>query len=249
MPSTYPQETNQSARFSSTLQTSTNQLICFKFWYFFYGKKMGRLNVYLDQFPVADNSNNFNRTLIWTKSTTQGRRWFESRRTITSKYPWKLTIEGTIGKTYSSDIGLDDLDSYIGQCTPTKLCDFEIDLCEYKNTIDGSADINWIRGLPSNYTDHTSNSAAGSVAYVDLKNGNVNSKARLVSANFLPNGAECLQFWYLNTGLNSSKLNVYEKKQTSYGQALWSRVSHENQEDWRFGYLFSFIFIIYFKFC
>ena len=236
MPTYYPQETGQKARFHSSLQTSMNQNICIRFWYFMFGKKLDRLNVYLDKYLTTNINDDFNRTLIWSKLGTQGRKWFEGRKTINSNTPWKITYEGIVGQEYSSDIALDDLDSYVGECAPTKLCDFEIDFCEFKNTIDGSADINWLRGLPSSlpFTDHTTNSFSGSVAYVDLKNSNINSKARLVSSSYLPNGVECLQFWYLNNGLNTSKLNVYEKKLSSYN-LKWSKISHLNQLDWRFG--------------
>lgn len=237
MPSYYPQETGQKARLHSSLQTSINQNICIRFWYFMFGKKLDRLNLYLDQYKTTNINGNFTRRLVWSKFGTQGRKWFEGRLTINSNLPWKITYEGIVGQEYSSDIALDDLDSYVGECAPTKLCNFEANFCEFKNTYDGVADINWLRGMPPNssFTDHTTNSYFGSFAYIDFKNGNVNSKARLVSANYFPNGIECLQFWYLNNGLNSSKLNIYEKKQSNYGQAIWSKLSHENQLDWRFG--------------
>jgi hypothetical protein len=235
MSSYYPQQTGQKARFHSSLQTSTNQNICIKFWYFMFGKKMDRLNVYLDKYKTTNMKDDFNRTLIWSKLGTQGRKWFEGRITVNIDSPWKITYEGIVGQEFSSNIALDDLDSYIGNCAPTKMCDFEVDFCEFKNVIDSSADINWLRGLPSNssYTDHTTNSFSGSVAYMDLKNSVINSIARLVSSNYLPNGLECLQFWYLNNGLNTSKLNVYEKQSNNY-ILKWSKISHENQLDWRF---------------
>jgi len=67
-----------------------------------------------------------------------------------------------------------------------------------------------------------------------MTKGGQYSKARLSSIKYPANTVECLQFWYLASGLNESTLVIYEKHETIYGSPIWLRNSHEN-EDWRFG--------------
>ena len=67
-----------------------------------------------------------------------------------------------------------------------------------------------------------------------MSKGGQYSKARLSSIKYPANTVECLQFWYLASGLNESTLFIYEKYGTNYGSPIWQRNSHEN-EDWRFG--------------
>jgi len=231
--SSYFDKLGDASRFYSSIQTSVNSNVCLKFWYHMFGEDVNRLNVYLDEHESDLLTSNFSRTLIWTKYGTQGNRWFEAQKTVSGKKAWKVTFEGVRGRTSSSVIALDDLSSSQGACAPSKVCDFEIDLCNYIN--DASADLMWLRGQASATTvDHTTGTQTGSFAYVEMNKGNVNSKARLVSSEFLLIGAECLQFWYLTSGLNSGLLNVYQKNSNGQNNLLWSRKSHENEE-WRFG--------------
>ena len=95
--------------------------------------------------------------------------------------------------------------------------------------------MDWYRGRPTNTSvDHTTNSFDGSFAYIDMSKGAQLSKARLTSKEYPANTAECLQFWYLASGVNASTLAIYEKYSTIYGSPIWEKYSHENEE-WRFG--------------
>ena len=107
-------------------------------------------------------------------------------------------------------------------------------MCGFDNVNDSTASLNWRRGRPTPTTiDHTTSSVDGSFAYIDMTEGKQLSNARLQSQPFHPN-VECLQFWYLASGLNASSLAIYEKVGSVYGSPIWIRNSHEN-EDWRFG--------------
>ena len=229
----YPVEPNERARLVSTLQTFTNQEICFKFWYLMFGADVETLNVYLDQYQTS-TSTTFNRTLIWKKTGSYGRKWYEATKTILSNVPWKITFEGVIGeRTILSDIAIDDVSSISSTCPPAKYCDFEADFCNYANSNENT--MNWIRGQPTlTSVDHTTGTYAGMFAYVDMKSGSQNSKARLVSNSYLTQGPECLKFWYLASGLNTGTLNIYEKLNDNYGESIWTKNSHV-EDDWRFG--------------
>jgi hypothetical protein len=95
--------------------------------------------------------------------------------------------------------------------------------------------LSWFIGKPSpSSVDHTTSSIDGSFAWVDISKGGQYSKARLTSIAYPATTVECLQFWYLASGLNESTLAIYEKYGNNYGQPIWLKNSHEN-EDWRFG--------------
>ena len=223
---------NYRARFSSTIQTFTNQEVCFSFWYLMFGADVDTLNIYLDQYQ-STTSAEFNRTLIWKKTGSYGRKWYEARKTILSNVPWKITFEGRVNKeTILGDIAVDDISSQLTSCPPAKFCDFEIDFCNYANSSDSN--LNWLRGLPTPESiDHTTSTSNGQFAYVDMKSGNQNDKARLIGNTYLTQGPECLKFWYLASGLNTGTLNVYEKLNAFYGTPIWTKNSH-SEEGWRF---------------
>lgn len=78
-------------------------------------------------------------------------------------------FEGVAGTGYAGDIALDDISVTNGPCTPSKICDFEIDQCGYAN--DPLFPLKWIRdnnGTSSVGTgpsvDHTTGSDKGMLA-------------------------------------------------------------------------------------
>ena len=99
------------------------------------------------------------------------------------------------------------------------------------------------------YPDHTSQ--AGSFAFVNLANGNINDKGRFISQKNRPSGPECLQFWYYSNRVEYSfgTLNVLKFSEQVYSTPLWSQNNFEFN-DWQFGQAqvgdarveFSFIF-------
>ena len=230
----YPQRKGDKARFVSSIQTLVDQDTCFSFWYLMYGADVDTLNIYIDQFDAV-SSTSFNRTLLWKRTGSFARKWYETKRTIRSSKPWRIVFEGVVGKSYLGDIAVDDFFSISGVCPPPKYCDFESDFCAYSNVNDNTANNQWLRGKPyPTSVDNTLGTTLGSFAYVDLANGNLNSNARLISPVHFASGPECLQFWYLvNGGSNSGKLNVYEKLQANYGSPILTKTSHDN-DYWRY---------------
>lgn len=52
-----------------------------------------------------------------------------------------VIFEGVCGSSYMGDIVFDDLDVVDGFCLFLKVCDFEIDMCLWKNIV--GDDFNW----------------------------------------------------------------------------------------------------------
>lgn len=233
----------KTGRLQSTIQkTLINQYICYEFWYLMFAESVNRLNFYIDQHDLDNNNQNvsvFNRTLLWTKYGSQGRRWFNAKRTLWSNIPWKVSLEGVTGKTVWGEIALDDLSATLGKCPPSKQCDFEVgDSCEYTNVEDGTANLKWTVGKAfANSIDHTTSTNTGQFIYVNVKDSSINSKARLASVNTAPTGSECVQFWYLfnATSQGFASLSIYERVGTNYGNPKWSKNSEANDNEWRYG--------------
>ena len=80
----------------------------------------------MDEFgSTSQNYTVFDRTLIWSKQRSQGRKWFNYKTTINSPKHWRVVFEGLSGTSVWSDLALDDLSLTQGRCPPTKTCDFE----------------------------------------------------------------------------------------------------------------------------
>ncbi|XP_023238534.1 MAM domain-containing protein 2-like, partial [Centruroides sculpturatus] len=91
-------------------------------------------------------------------------------------------------------------------------CDFEYDMCEWKNENDEG--LIWSRGQGSTVTpftgpseDHTKQLGNGWYVYVDVSKGKGN--ARLLGPEI--NGIYCLQFWYHMYGADVNRLRTYLK--------------------------------------
>ena len=130
-----------------------------------FGADIGTLNVYTQL--VKSNIIDFTSTLVWTKSGTQGNQWRRAVQTIsylndTDVYGWRVAFEGIVGESYLGDIALDDI--LLGQnaCPPSRVCDFELNLCDFQAIPDNS----WARTQATNITnfvnqDHTSSTSLG----------------------------------------------------------------------------------------
>jgi len=86
--------------------------------------------------------------------------------TLNTVFLFQLAFEGIVGRSYRSDIAIDDFSISLGACAAKGACDFEKGLCGYSNV--GGDDFDWTRdngGTPSTRTgphnDHTTNTAAG----------------------------------------------------------------------------------------
>jgi hypothetical protein len=184
-------------------------------WYFMYGAQVNALNVYIDEYESISSIATFNRSLIWSKRGPQGKKWLNVKRTIQTKNPWKLIIEGVSGRNFLDSIAVDDLSSTPGACEPPRTCDFELDFCQYTNLINSTSNVNWLRGRPPGFddlADHTTLSTDGKMAYVDMSPTQLQyCTASLSSPTYLANDTECVQFWYvLSTTGNAVYLQVYQ---------------------------------------
>ena len=138
------------------------------------------------------------------------------------------------------DIALDDIVVYDSCPNDNRFCTFEDpSICNYAN--DALTQYNWTRTtgdapLASGFkpsTDHTDGTSNGAYMLVDISQSSstiTNQRARLVSQTVVPNGEQCVEFWYyidaeaLST---ASKLNLYVRptaqQANSSGYLIWSK--------------------------
>lgn len=123
-------------------------------------------------------------------------------------------------------------------------CDFEKDLCTWKNI--KSDQFDWLRGkgytdTPNTgpTTDHTLKTPEGHYAYIETSDPQAPGDiARLQSEDFLPsNMSVCLRFWCQMNGEHVDTLNVFVRnindKRESY---VWSQKG-DNGPEWFYAQL------------
>jgi hypothetical protein len=145
-----------------------------------FGPDIGTLNV-LTQL-VSENLNDIRSTIVWTKSGSQGNQWLQGFQTLnnlngTNTYGWRAAFEGVVGKSFLGDIALDDIFLSQAACPTSRGCDFELSLCDYQATPDGS----WIRQQATNINyfinqDHTSMTSLGYFAMAAQDNARYERK-------------------------------------------------------------------------
>ncbi|GLG93553.1 Uncharacterized protein GBIM_00935 [Gryllus bimaculatus] len=91
--------------FSPVYDPQLSQRACFILWYHMHGSTMGDLNVYQKLQTSATNM-----TRIFHKSGEQGNQWLVGimNLTVVNK-PFQIVIEAIIGRSYMSDIAIDDV--------------------------------------------------------------------------------------------------------------------------------------------
>lgn len=107
-----PRHKGQRAVLSSGIQAATpagGQ--CLSFWYHMFGAHVNTLNVYI-------KSQGGNRTMIWSRSRTQGNVWRNGLRTVQSRVPFEILFEGIVGYSWQGDIAMDDISLDDGICPP-----------------------------------------------------------------------------------------------------------------------------------
>ncbi|XP_078488821.1 integrin alpha-2 [Ciona intestinalis] len=82
---------------------------CLRFWYHMYGSSIGSLNVY-----AHDNVTGL--VMVWNKDGPQVNAWQEGYATIINEYLHTIVFEAVKGKNWASDIAIDDIIIYRGQC-------------------------------------------------------------------------------------------------------------------------------------
>ena len=139
-----------------------------------FGADIGALNVFIQTMTMGSATPSS--TLIWQKSTSQGNQWLRASQTLSGldkngTSSWRVAFEGVVGKGYLGDIALDDIFISPSQCPPTRMCDFELDLCDFRSTPAGS----WTRQQATNLSnfanlDHTTSTSLGYFALAAQNN-------------------------------------------------------------------------------
>ena len=120
------------------------------------------------------------------------------------------------------------------------MCTFEDpSICNYVN--DPLTQYNWTRttGDDSLFNgfkpdiDHTDGTSNGAYMLVDISKSSTtitNQRARLISPVVMPNGAQCIEFWYYTDAealSTASRLNLFLRTSTqptnSSGYLIWSK--------------------------
>ncbi|ESO97870.1 hypothetical protein LOTGIDRAFT_152977 [Lottia gigantea] len=165
--SSRPRTAGQKARLISTSQYATNGA-CVTFWYHMYGRTTGSLNIYVRSGDTLGSA-------VWTMKGQQQNKWLQAQITVKSPSSWEVVFEGVIGNGYQGDIAIDDVLITDGACQLPGDCNFEKDMCSWKNTRAGD-DFDWIMGAgstPSRYTgpttDHTTKSTNGKITSLNTK--------------------------------------------------------------------------------
>ncbi|XP_042866818.1 MAM and LDL-receptor class A domain-containing protein 1-like [Penaeus japonicus] len=167
-----------------------------------------------------------------------GRSWNRYVLPVSLPRPYSLGFEGTVkGGQYI--IGLDDIQPRL-TCEPMSECNFEEDLCMWKNIEDD--DFDWLIGsgdqLTNTYAppvDITLGSPYGSYAFVETLSAVKNSKTTgALESNILEAEDRCVSFWFHIQGIGSPSLtlsvrNVHDTQLTE----VWS-YSGTLMADWSF---------------
>ncbi|XP_036360425.1 MAM and LDL-receptor class A domain-containing protein 1-like isoform X2 [Octopus sinensis] len=226
---------NDRAWLSSWENEPTNAT-CVSFWYHMYGKGMGDLNVFY-------KNSQSNRT-IWHLSGNQGNIWLLGNFTIISPTTYVIIFEGVRGKTYTSDIALDDIRFQNGTCesivtvptttvAPVKRdiffqCTFEYGLCGWQ--IDSTTNAEFMisygvfiykRGGPR--SDHTLGNHFGHYLLLNNSQSTTNRTARFISTDIHITRPICITFWYYMRITNFGQLNVYVHNNGEKKPPIWTR--------------------------
>ncbi|XP_078319644.1 meprin A subunit alpha-like isoform X2 [Crassostrea virginica] len=218
MESSYRTKGERSQLQSPTFYSVNNTgLMCLELYYHMHGKSMGSLNVYVQNVHLTQTFQS------WTLSGDQGPKWNLLRKNFTNpNVPFKVVIEGVVGPSFLSDIGIDDIivkDCSLGpgdqiEKLPVQGCDFNSGLC------------GWSLGAPAeslgwqNNTGDTPTLLTGpecdrtdclNGSYLYLETSGLSapgSEAIVRSPLFQSAGTFCLKFFYNMYGSDVGELRV-----------------------------------------
>ncbi|CAF4044180.1 unnamed protein product, partial [Rotaria sordida] len=231
MEASYPQKYNQRSRIiSEEIQGQR----CLQFWYHMYGMDVNTLNVYIKINGQLGKP-------VWTRTRNQGNQWLKGQYAIfpPENTKFQIVFEGVVGQYGLGDIALDDIVVYVSCPNEDRLCTFEDpSLCNYINDVE--TQYNWTRTtgndpLASGFKpsiDHTDGTSNGAYMLVDISKSSsnvTNQRARLISPVIVPNGEQCVEFWYYTDAealSSASRLNLFVRTSTQLtntsGYLIWS---------------------------
>lgn len=178
-----------------------------------------------------------NELIIWEMSGDAGNSWHQAQTSVSSsKSPFQVVIEGTVGENHLGNIAIDEISFSPGAC-PTSPpvasknygdCTFEQSMCYWRNP-DADIhldDLDWVRSADEQSIhgpnfDHTLKKRSGS--YLKLENTfrepKSGTRAFLLSPIFQPKASgsvQCLSFYYYmfmrsisSSGPNLGTIRVY----------------------------------------
>ena len=143
-----------------------------------------------------------------------------------------LPISSSSHRFGLGDIALDDIVVYTSCKTDDRLCTFEDPtICNYASST--TDQYNWIRVTgddpiatgfkpPIDHTDGTSNGAYMMIDVTKPSALSNNQRARLTSPMFVPNGDQCVEYWYYTDAeilSSNSRLKVFVRTSTQSANA------------------------------
>ncbi|XP_053484115.1 MAM and LDL-receptor class A domain-containing protein 2 isoform X3 [Ictalurus furcatus] len=233
--------TGHTARMFSPLFTAgTGQ--CLHLWYYMSGKDTGTLKVY------QEYSNGVH-LLMLNQSGEQGELWRFAQAPLPHTGPeYRIVVEGIMGQSEQGTVAVDDVLVSHYPCTGPGHCDFEVNMCSWRNLM-AEDDMDWLRNqgnsrAPSTgpSVDHTTNSSIGYYLYVDTTVGHWGNRALLLSEIYPSNNrGQCFTFWYHIYGQNVGTLNLYINNRTLHdngdklGYLIWTESGNQGDVWWSAG--------------
>ena len=207
---------------------------CVEVWYYAFGHSVGTLNVYKQEL----NGGVLTKRLLYSTNGEQEREWHVAQINVqaSASRAFQIVFEVVYAEDdkdylfetmysdyddyfetskYKDVIALDDFELKEHRCQPMGSCDFEQDMCAWKNAPPTtSTKLQWIRHRGSTpsagsgpLVDHTLGTEYGTYAFVALSAGDSAvattlkyDNARLLSAVFNAEKPLCFEFFYHMSG-------------------------------------------------
>ncbi|XP_072544730.1 apical endosomal glycoprotein [Salminus brasiliensis] len=150
---------------------TTGDKQCLHVWYYMSGLGRGTLNMYQEHSGGGQ-------TLLLSHSGEQGKLWRFAQAPLPHTSPdYRIVVEGVKGQSEQGAMAVDDLMLSKYPCTGPGHCDFEVNMCGWRNVLEED-DANWLRDQGNAQApntgpnvDHTTNSSigkfSGSLAFHD----------------------------------------------------------------------------------
>lgn len=213
-----------------------SDVLCLHFSYSMVGSSIGELNIYhvLHGMELA----------VWSKAGPQAyKEWHSDNATLYGKN-YYVIIEGVVGRSYTGDIGIDDIYFTKGSCRGEKLafvdnstnsggkCSFDMGLCDWANDLTNSNVSPWMlstnRRGGEKKSDHGKN-LGGRYAYA-MKSGRKPSKYRMVSPKLC--GTKCVELFYFTNKFDKSELRLSARKDEGEDRVWFESGLGKKTDDW-----------------
>ncbi|XP_067834840.1 apical endosomal glycoprotein-like [Heptranchias perlo] len=215
----------------SPIQEPRDAVMCLQFWFQMNGETPGTLNVYVEEEKQEKRRE-------WSMNVGQGLTWSLSKVNIKTTHNWKLMFEAVGGGAAESHIAIDDVTFGHTECPRMGACDFEQDLCSWKNVLNqDSKDWDWNSGRAPSYfrgpeVDHTLGNSQGHYMFVDTEALRVGETAWLLSEHLPPTKGSCLKFYYhinISKQLMHGTLKVFQYI-NDQESVIWEAKNSQSEE-------------------